>query len=175
MSWERRGEAVPERVRITADLVDPRPGRRVLEIGCGSGVLTDVLCRRGASVVAIDRSPKAVERTRHRNAEHLASGYVEVQAAALADFRHDGSPFDVIVGIDVNSFWTGSAETEVRRVAELLAPDGRVVLVHAPPTRTGAHRASWLVPAALRAGGLDAEVEHRGDLICIVARRSAPA
>lgn len=174
-SWERRGGQLPERVRVAADLVDPRPGRRVLEIGCGSGVMTDVLCRRGAQVVAIDRSPTAVDRARHRNAEHLAAGYVELHETALADFRYDGSRFDAIVGVDVNTFWTGNAEEEVRRVTELLAPDGVVVLVYTPPDRSGTHRAAWLVPAALQAGGLVAETEHRGDLICITARRATAA
>lgn len=174
-SWERRGDRVPERVRVAADLVDPRPGQRVLEVGCGAGVLADVLCRRGATVVAIDRSATAVQRARHRNAEHLAAGYVELHEAALADFRHDGPRFDAIVGVDVNSFWTGSAEEEVRRVTELLAPDGRVVLVHAPPDRSGTHRAAWLVPAALQAGGLLTEVEHSDGLICITAWRASAA
>ncbi|WP_225755683.1 cyclopropane-fatty-acyl-phospholipid synthase family protein [Actinotalea sp. Marseille-Q4924] len=174
-SWERRGDQVPERVRVAADLVDPRPGQRVLEIGCGAGVLTDVLCRRGATVVAIDRSATAVEKARHRNAEHLAAGYVELHEVALADLRYDGPRFDAIVGVDVNSFWTGSAEEEVLRVTELLAPDGQVVLVHAPPTGSGTHRAAWLVPAALQAGGLVTEVQHHGDLICITARRGTAA
>ena len=176
-SWEHRGERVPERLRVAAELVGPRPGLRVLEVGCGSGALTDALCRGGATVVAIDRSPTAVERARHRNAAHLSAGYVQVHAVALADLEWTGAPFDVVVGVDVNAFWTGSAEREVRRVCELLAPDGRVVLVHAPPPGSGAHsgthRAAWLVPTALGAGGLAAEVREVGDLLCITARRRA--
>jgi 2-polyprenyl-3-methyl-5-hydroxy-6-metoxy-1,4-benzoquinol methylase len=177
-SWERRGDRLPERLGVPAEVVDPRPGLRVLEVGCGSGALTDALCRGGATVVAIDRSPTAVQRARHRNAPHVAAGYVEVHEAALADLDWAGPPFDVVVGVDVNTFWTGSAEREVRRVAELLAPDGRVVLVHAPPpgssgTHSGTHRAAWLVPTALEAGGLVAEVREVGDLLCITARRRA--
>ena len=66
-------------------------------------------------------------------------------------------------------------EDEVRRVTELLAPHGEVVLVHAPPEGTGTHRASWLVPAALQRGGLVTEVQHHGGLVCITARRGSAA
>ena len=81
----------------------------------------------------------------------------------------------MIVGVDVNAFWTSSAEDEVRRVTGLLAPHGAVVLVHAPPEGTGTHRASWLVPAALQRGGLVTEVQHHGGLVCITARRGSAA
>ena len=47
-------------------------GKRVLEVGCGMGLHTELMARAGADVVAIDISPKSVEATRTRLA---AKGY----------------------------------------------------------------------------------------------------
>ena len=42
------------------DLLDPQPGERVLDLGCGDGVLTERLQNAGCDVVAIDSSPEQV-------------------------------------------------------------------------------------------------------------------
>ena len=42
------------------------PGDRVLEIGCGTGAVTQRLCARGARVTAIDQSPEMIEQAKAR-------------------------------------------------------------------------------------------------------------
>ncbi|SDM33079.1 Methyltransferase domain-containing protein [Nonomuraea maritima] len=44
------------------DLLDPRPGERVLDLGCGTGVLTAQIAFRGAEVLGIDGSPAMIEK-----------------------------------------------------------------------------------------------------------------
>ncbi|WP_219465689.1 class I SAM-dependent methyltransferase [Nonomuraea rhizosphaerae] len=44
------------------DLLDPRPGERVLDLGCGTGVLTSQIAARGADVLGIDGSPAMIEK-----------------------------------------------------------------------------------------------------------------
>jgi demethylmenaquinone methyltransferase/2-methoxy-6-polyprenyl-1,4-benzoquinol methylase len=44
----------------------PEPGGRVLEIGCGTGAVTERLVRRGAHVTALDQNPEMLERARVR-------------------------------------------------------------------------------------------------------------
>src|SRR5580658_3343181 len=42
------------------ELLDPRPGERILDLGCGDGVLTTRIAAAGADVVAVDAAPDMV-------------------------------------------------------------------------------------------------------------------
>jgi trans-aconitate methyltransferase len=46
------------------ELLDPQPGERVLDLGCGTGHLTAEIAERGATVVGIDASAEMVEQAR---------------------------------------------------------------------------------------------------------------
>lgn len=68
-------------------------GKRVLEVGCGLGAHTEMLCRAGAVVTAVDLSPTSVEVTRRRLAlKGLTAEVREADAEALpfADGSFDG-------------------------------------------------------------------------------------
>lgn len=58
--YARVGSFVPELGMAALDLLDPRPGERILDVGCGDGALTRKIVERGASVVGIDSSPELV-------------------------------------------------------------------------------------------------------------------
>jgi 2-polyprenyl-3-methyl-5-hydroxy-6-metoxy-1,4-benzoquinol methylase len=49
-----------EKERIIRDHAAPAPGERVLDVGCGSGVVADVLASLGADVTGIDSNPAAI-------------------------------------------------------------------------------------------------------------------
>jgi len=49
-----------EKERIIREHMPPAPGDRVLDVGCGSGVIADVLASLGADVTAIDANPAAI-------------------------------------------------------------------------------------------------------------------
>jgi trans-aconitate methyltransferase len=48
------------------DLLNPRPGERILDLGCGDGALTEKLVAAGANVVGVDASPDMVNAARQR-------------------------------------------------------------------------------------------------------------
>src|ERR687883_1189766 len=48
------------------ELLAPRPGERILDLGCGDGVLTAELAARGCVVVGVDASAAQVEAARRR-------------------------------------------------------------------------------------------------------------
>ena len=62
--YARVGAFVAELGAAALDLLDPRPGERILDIGCGDGALSIKIIDRGAEVVGIDNSPELVEAAR---------------------------------------------------------------------------------------------------------------
>src|SRR5690349_17535972 len=65
--YDQAGAFVP---RLGADLLEllgPRPGERVLDLGCGTGDLTAQLAARGATVLGVDASPEMVNEARRKH------------------------------------------------------------------------------------------------------------
>ncbi|MGY1805506.1 SAM-dependent methyltransferase [Blastococcus sp. SYSU D00922] len=120
--------AASERLAWTAEVVAPAPADRVLEVGCGHGVLLALLAGglTTGEAVGVDRSPTMVAAATRRNRAAVDVGRVRLLAAPLVDAALDG-PFDVVVSFNVRAFWTAPApEWDV--VDRLLAPDGRVLV-----------------------------------------------
>ena len=64
--YARVGGFVPALGAAALDLLDPQPGERIVDIGCGDGALTLKILERGATVVGIDNSPELVEAASRR-------------------------------------------------------------------------------------------------------------
>ena len=78
--YARVGSFVPELGMAALDLLDPHPGERILDVGCGDGALSVKIIDRGAEVVGVDNSPELVEAAR------AAGVYAELIDAADMDF-----------------------------------------------------------------------------------------
>ena len=151
-----------ERLAWVADVVDPAPGERILEVECGQGLLLALLAERLTTgiVVGIDRSTAMIAAAQRRNRAAVRVGRVRLQAAPLAEARLGGQLFDVVVAADVPSFWTPPTP-EWEAVDQLLVPRGRVVVVH-QLVDGEAELVTEAVQELAGARGLELVAVHRG-------------
>jgi 2-polyprenyl-6-hydroxyphenyl methylase / 3-demethylubiquinone-9 3-methyltransferase len=99
-------------------------GLRLLDIGCGGGLLSEPLARLGASVVGADPSPRNIAVARqHAATTGLAIDYRETTAEALADA---GEAFDVVLAMEVVEH-VADVSLFVRRAAAMVKPGGLMV------------------------------------------------
>lgn len=99
-------------------------GKEVLDIACGTGVLTEQFVRMGADVTAIDIAPKAVELTKKRlELYHLHANVVEGDAQQLP-FPDNAFDFVCAWGCLMHMPKTEEAIAEIHRV---LRPGGKVL------------------------------------------------
>lgn len=159
---------ISPRILTAVDLLAPRPGERLLEIGCGTGQAIQAVIDRapGATVVVIDRSDTAVARARIVNAAAIAAGRVSI---ARGDIEHGPvvpGGFDRIYAIRVNSFWTRPG-LALPHLARSLHPGGEIWIIYDEP----AARIVETVRSSLQDFGLqDIRTEQRPGALAIVAR-----
>ena len=113
------------------------PGRRILELGCGSGLLLFEIAPRVGSCVGLDPSEATQERNRNRAAE-LGLGNLEL----VTGFAHETGklvtgPFDLILLASTAQFFPGPAylRNVIAAAFRLLAPGGALLVADVPDTR----------------------------------------
>jgi len=106
--------------RSFVDALEVRSAARVLELGCGTGQVTELLATAGASVVAVDRLPLMIDRARRR-----APGAAFIEGDAMT--VEVGGSFDrVVLSFVLHNFdATGRVEL-LRRAAAALGVGGHI-------------------------------------------------
>ena len=113
MRANRRAELIARGGELTTTL-------SVLEIGCGSGVFTEMFCRSGAHITAVDLSPQLLKRARARD---LPADRVRFIEKRFEDCDREG-PFDAVIG---SSILHHLPITEaIANIYRLLKPGGRM-------------------------------------------------
>jgi trans-aconitate methyltransferase len=105
------------------DLLGPGEGERVLDLGCGTGHLTEAIAGRGASVVGLDASGEMVERARESYPDRR---FVHADARAF-ESAVDG-PFDAVFS-NAALHWIPERDHDavLESVHDTLRPGGRFV------------------------------------------------
>jgi trans-aconitate methyltransferase len=101
-------------------LLDSKPGERILDLGCGTGYLTERIASTGASVIGIDNSEEMIRKAK---ATYPSISF-EVKNAASFQFEQ---PFDAIFSNAV-LHWIPEKEKVADCVFHNLKSGGRLVL-----------------------------------------------
>jgi len=127
--WDPQGEFRPlhqlNPLRLAwIDGLAPLAGKRVLDVGCGGGILSEAMARLGASVTGIDLSENPLKVAQlHLLESGLDIDYQLASAEQLSAQRE--SPFDVVTCMELLEHVPDPSST-VAACAKLATPGGRV-------------------------------------------------
>jgi trans-aconitate methyltransferase len=162
--YQRNAAFVPAYGLPLVERLAPRPGERILDLGCGDGILTAAIAAAGAGVVGLDSSQEMIDAARARGIDaHVANG---------EELGFDAE-FDAVFS-NAALHWMRRADAVLSGIHRALKPGGRfvaelgghgcvaaiVVAVSAVLARHGAPFAHpWFFPTVAEYGAL---LEQRG-------------
>jgi SAM-dependent methyltransferase len=115
--YKKNARFVSDLATPVVELLDPQPGERILDLGCGDGVLTKKLQDMGCDVLGLDSSPNLAAA-----AKELGLNIVVLDASAMT-FRQE---FDAVFSNAV-LHWIRDADRLISNVFDALRPNGRFV------------------------------------------------
>jgi trans-aconitate methyltransferase len=113
--YARVGSFVAELGGAALDLLDPKPGERIIDIGCGEGTLTRKIAERGATVLGIDNSPEMVGAARAQGVDALLLAAEDMQFFAEFDAAFSNATLH----------WVLEKAQAARAIFRALKPNGR--------------------------------------------------
>lgn len=143
-AWEANLEPCGAKHDVTAFLAGIGPEARVLDVGCGTGIMTQAYLEAGAAeVVALDIAPGMIAIAQEKFAEEPR---VRFECASIYDFD-DERPFDAFVVYNAYPHLMDKRGL-ARKAAGLLGAGGRFIVAHGiGRTAINAHHAC--VPASI--------------------------
>jgi len=127
--WDRDLTAEDlERLSHIIDKIDVDPGINICDLGCGTGVLFDMLRRRvgeGGYVVGVDFAPQVAQRAQ-RNFPFHNIGVVEADACCIP---FQDNVFDLVISFAAFAHFSHKDET-IRQAQQILKPGGKIVIIH---------------------------------------------
>lgn len=124
-----------ERFIWASTVLDIRSQDRVLEIGCGAGLLVEQIANEldSGCITALDRSAPMIRLALKRNAASVSGGKAKFVSLDFSDSTFKKSEFDKIIAFNVNFFWK-APERELEIIRKILKPTGQLFIFYQAPT-----------------------------------------
>jgi trans-aconitate methyltransferase len=115
--YARNARFVADLGAPVVELLAPRAGERILDLGCGDGVLTAKLAAMGCAVIAVDASPPQIEAARKLGVDaHVMDG----------EHLSFDAEFDAVFS-NAALHWMRDPDKVIAGVRRALHPQGRFV------------------------------------------------
>lgn len=101
------------------NLLSPKSGERILDLGCGTGQLTQQIALAGAEVMGIDAAPSMIEQARQNYPD------LKFAVADARDFQAE-QPFDAVFS-NATLHWILEPDAAIGCIHQALKPGGRFV------------------------------------------------
>lgn len=132
-----------ERIKATLAL---QPIERVLEVGCGAGVLLEEMLALCGSACAIDHSPDMVALAAARNAASVTAGRLDLRHGDAHVLPWPNASCDAAASAHM-FFFVDRPRDMLSEIARVLKPGGRLVIATSPRSKVG----SWFLAPYARA------------------------
>jgi trans-aconitate methyltransferase len=116
LRYAENARFVPDLGQAVFDLLNPQPGERILDLGCGDGALTEKLVAAGANVVGVDNSADMVKAARQRGLD------ARVEDGFSLDFNPE---FDAVFSNAAMHWMKRDPDAVIAGVHRALKPGGR--------------------------------------------------
>lgn len=123
--WDAAEKHTAEEIRPLVDLCDIRKTDKVLDLGCGTGIITALLAERASEVVALDIADNMIDIAKAK----YADSNLNVRFVCGDFYTADLPKFDYVVIFNAYPHFTDSAAF-VRRLYEVLRDGGRFAVLH---------------------------------------------
>lgn len=106
----------------------PFTGLKVLDVGCGGGLLSEPLARLGAEVTGIDATAESITAAReHAKLDRAIVDRIQYEHCTLEDVIHAGKEFDVVIASEVIEHVASPTEF-VSECSTALCQNGTLIL-----------------------------------------------
>ena len=152
------------------ELLQPQPGERILDLGCGIGGLSARISESGAAVTGLDRLGFLLEQARFKfpGIEFVESDFFDYTPPA---------PFEAVFAHAVLD-WIQPPDRALKRIFQILVPGGRLAAALGGANETARQLEAYYAPKLkdyaklLKKAGFAVETcETRGQDLFVLARR----